>query len=316
MFHNILKTVGRLVSKNKLSILIYHQVFETNDPMRPSEPDSAEFSWQMKLLRENFNPISLIEAVVLLKENKLPPNSVCVTFDDGYLNNLTVAQPILEQYKIPATVYVATGFSHGINMWNDRLIDLIGNTELSSFNLQALQLPPEQVSDYASRRQLAYKLIPLIKYQDYQQRTAIIEQLYADNQARELPAKMMTPEQIKQLADLGVEIGAHTIDHPILASQSAEQQHQQITQSKIQLEQWLQQSVVGFAYPNGKPVDDYPTSAVDIIKQAGFGYAVSTTAGISTPTADFYQLNRFTPWNKTPTKFHINLIRNVVAHYV
>jgi peptidoglycan/xylan/chitin deacetylase (PgdA/CDA1 family) len=313
MFHTLLKTVGRRVSKNKLSILIYHQVFETNDPMRPSEPDSAEFSWQMKLLKEYFNPIALSEALELLKANKLPANSVCVTFDDGYLNNLTVAQPILEQYKIPATVYVATGFSHGTNMWNDRLIDLIGNTELSSFNLQALQLPTEQVSDFDSRRQLAYRLIPLIKYQDYQQRTAIIDQLYVDNQASEQPPKMMTPEQIKQLADLGVEIGAHTIDHPILASQNNEQQQKQIEQSKQQLEQCLQHPVLGFAYPNGKPIDDYPITAVDLVKQAGFDYAVSTTFGFSTPKADFYQLNRFTPWDKTPLRFHLRMIRNILG---
>ena len=313
MLHWMLKQLGQITSENKLSILIYHQVFAQNDPMRPSEPDAAEFAWQMKLLRDYFNPISLSKAVALLKVKKLPPNSVCVTFDDGYLNNLTVAQPILAQYNIPATVYVAPGFSHGANMWNDRLIDLIGNTAISSFNLHALQLPSEQVSDFDSRRQLAYKLIPLIKYQDYLQRIAILDQLYADNQASELPAKMMRPEQIKQLSDLGGEIGAHTVEHPILASQTIEQQQQQINQSKQQLEQWLLQPVMGFAYPNGKPIDDYPITAVDLVKQAGFDYAVSTTAGISTPTADFYQLNRFTPWDKTPSRFHLRMIRNMLG---
>lgn len=313
MLHWMLKQLSQLTSKNKLSILIYHQVFTQKDPMRPSEPDAAEFDWQMKLLKDNFNPLPLSEAITLLKMNKLPANSVCVTFDDGYLNNLTVAQPILAKYNIPATVYVATAFSQGGNMWNDRLIDLIGNANLSEFNLSALQLPNETVTDFASRRKLAYKLIPLIKYQDYQQRIAIINQLYADNQADEVADKMMTQEQVKQLAASGIEIGAHTVDHPILASQSAEQQQLQINQSKQQLEQWLQQTVVGFAYPNGKPIEDYPPSAVELVKQAGFDYAVSTSAGIATPTADFFQLNRFTPWDKTPAKFHLRMVRNILG---
>ncbi|WP_438863386.1 polysaccharide deacetylase family protein [Neptunicella sp.] len=312
MLHWMLKQLSQLTSKNKLSILIYHQVFAQKDPMRPSEPDAAEFDWQMKLLKDHFNPLPLSEAITLLKMNRLPANSVCVTFDDGYVNNLTVAQPILAKYEIPATVYVATGFSQGGNMWNDRLIDLIGNSSLSEFNLSTLQLPSENVTDITSRRELAYKLIPLIKYQDYQQRIAIIDQLYADNQADEVANKMMNPAQIKQLAETGVEIGAHTVDHPILASQSAEQQHQQINQSKQQLEQWLQQPVVGFAYPNGKPVEDYPLSAVEIVKQAGLDYAVSTSWGISTPQSDMFQLNRFTPWDKSPLKFHLRMVRNML----
>ncbi|GAC18555.1 polysaccharide deacetylase family protein [Paraglaciecola arctica] len=313
MLHWMLKQLGLITSKNKLSILIYHQVFSQKDPMRPSEPDTAEFAWQMALLGRYFNPVALPQAIELLKVGKLPANSVCVTFDDGYLNNLTVAQPVLQQYSIPATVYIATGFSSGGNMWNDRLIDLIGNPSISEFNLSALQLATEQVSDISSRRQLAYKLIPLIKYQDYQQRINIIDQLYTDNQANEVANKMMTPDEINQLAKLGVDIGAHTVDHPILASQNEGQQKHQIEQSKQQLEQWLNKGVNGFAYPNGKPVEDYPLSAVDLVKQSGFEYAVSTTSGLSTPVSDFYQLNRFTPWDKTPLKFHLRMIRNMLG---
>ena len=57
------------------------------------------------------NPISLLEAVKLIRvQNKIPPGSVVVTFDDGYLNNFTEALPILEEFKIPATIFLATDY--------------------------------------------------------------------------------------------------------------------------------------------------------------------------------------------------------------
>ena len=313
MLHWLLKQVGLLTSKNKLSILIYHQVVTERDPMRPSEPDTAEFRWQMQLIRDYFNPLPLTEAIKLLKQGQLPANSICVTFDDGYLNNLTVAQPILQELGIPATVYIATGFSHGSNMWNDRLIDLIGNQQITEFNLAALDLPVAKVSDWASRRELAYSLIPKIKYQDYQQRSTIIDQLYADNQTSEAKPKMMTPEQVKQLSELGIEIGAHTVDHPILKSQTLAEQTRQISESKQTLESWINKPVTGFAYPNGKPDNDYTSEAVVAVAAAGFDYGVSTQWGISTPQAKWCELNRFTPWDKSSSKFHLRLIRNLLS---
>ena len=49
--------------KQRLSTLIYHRVLPGHDPMRPNEPTIADFDWQMRLLRDNFNPLPLVEAV-------------------------------------------------------------------------------------------------------------------------------------------------------------------------------------------------------------------------------------------------------------
>ncbi|NMP33053.1 polysaccharide deacetylase family protein [Thalassotalea sp. M1531] len=310
MLHSICKLLGRLGSKNKLSILIYHQVLEQAEPMHPSEPDKVRFRWQMKLLRDHYNPLSLSQATRLLKEGNLPANSVCVTFDDGYLNNLEVALPILKEFDIPATVFVATRFSEGGNMWNDRLIDLVGNQTLSTIDLSVLNLSIENLGNWQARNQLVKKLIPMIKHKDYQERQRIVDRLYKANHVEESPAKMMTPAQVKELAEAGVEIGAHTVDHPILKSQTVNEQKQQIEESKQTIEEWIGQSVAGFAYPNGQPNNDYTEETVEQVKQASYNYAVSTRWGISTPESDMLQLNRFTPWDRTPTKFHLRLTRN------
>ena len=310
MIDHICRLLGQATSRNKLSILIYHQVLAAPDPMRPNEPDRQRFRWQMQLLRKHFNPLPLHEAIQLLREERLPANSVCVTFDDGYLNNLEIAQPILEEFGIPATVYVATAFSAGINMWNDRLIDLIGDTKLSSLNLSPLEQEEVKLGGWDERRALVKRLIPMIKHQDFRERQQVVDKLYQENRQSEYPVKMMTPAQVQTLASLGIEIGAHTVDHPILKSHTATEQKYQLATSKNTIEAWLDKPVLGFAYPNGQPEHDYTQQTVELVAEQGFEYAVSTRWGISIPQSDQYQLNRFTPWDKNPKRFHMRLVQN------
>jgi peptidoglycan/xylan/chitin deacetylase (PgdA/CDA1 family) len=307
MLHKILQVAGKLLGRNKLSILIYHQVLAKPDPMRPSEPTAEIFDWQMRLLRDYFTPLSLQEALQRLQNNTLPANAVCVTFDDGYLNNLTVAQPILAKYSIPATVYVATAFSQGSNMWNDRLIYLFSQPERQQLLLDNTQLP---LTDAADRCSKAQQWLKKLKYLPISQRLEKIDQFYQQNNVSEQEPLMMSPAQIKQLSDSGVTIGAHTVNHPILKVMPEEQQLQEITQSRLQLETWLGKPVQHFAYPNGVKDTDFDETTVKLVTGAGFSSAVITNWGICTAATPPHLLNRFTPWDKSPLKFHCRLTLN------
>ena len=307
MLHKILQVTGKLLGRNKLSILIYHQVLAKPDPMRPSEPTTEIFDWQMRLLRDYFTPLSLQEALQHLQNHTLPANAVCVTFDDGYLNNLTVAQPILAKYGIPATVYVATAFSQGSNMWNDRLIYLFSQPERQQLLLDDTQLA---LTDAADRRNKAQQWLKKLKYLPIAQRLEKIDQFYQQNNATEQEPLMMSPAQIKQLSDSGVTIGAHTVNHPILKVMPEEQQLQEITQSRQQLENWLGKPVQHFAYPNGVKDIDFDDTTVKLVTEAGFSSAVITNWGICTAATPPHLLNRFTPWDKSPLKFHCRLTLN------
>ena len=312
LVHTLLKLAGKYLGKGRLSILIYHQVFAQQDVMRPSEPTAEMFEWQMNLLRQYYTPLSLTAALQALKENKLPENAVCVTFDDGYENNLTIAQPILAKYQIPATVYVATGFSKGQNMFNDRVLDLLGDVSYNQFDLSAVSLGTCLVSSQAERIALAHQVIAALKYLNYRERSDKVDQIYQANNAGEYPARMMTHEQIKVLANSGVEIGAHTHDHPILKTLSTQDQQQQLRQSKVELEELLSKPVKHFAYPNGKLDDDYSVTTVDLVAELGFESAVSTHWGVSGETSDVFQLKRFTPWDISPLRFDTRLRLNQI----
>ncbi|MFD2167322.1 polysaccharide deacetylase family protein [Thalassotalea euphylliae] len=308
IFHRVLHGLFKLVAKPQLSMLIYHQVVESRDAMRPDEPTAAEFEWQMALVSQYFTPMSLSDAKKALANDSLPKDAICVTFDDGYVNNLTVAQPILEKYDVPATVYVATGFCDGDNMFNDRIIDLIGDDKRSSVNLESLDMGIVTLESIEQRITLYSNVIKQIKYLTYPERKATIDKLYKANDCAEYPSRMMTPSQIKALSDTGVTIGAHTVDHPILRTLTEAEQRKQISDSKTMLENLVGKVVCHFAYPNGKLGDDYSSETRNIVEEQGFETAVSTHNGVSNKETDIFQLKRFTPWDKSPLKFHLRLL--------
>jgi peptidoglycan/xylan/chitin deacetylase (PgdA/CDA1 family) len=310
MLHSMLKMAGQLLSRGKLSILIYHQVLAEFDPMRPTEPTAKMFDWQMALLARYFTPLSLNEALERLAAGTLPANAVCVTFDDGYLNNLTVAQPILAKYRIPATVYVATAFRQGDNMWNDRIQDLCADQRR-----QQLKTAEGAVAlgDWPSRIAAAQQLLKQLKYLPVAERLQAVDALYQLNHAADYPARMMNDAQLQQLAALGVTIGAHTHNHPILKSLDSEAQQIEIAQNKNLLEQILQLPVEHFAYPNGVEGRDFDDVAVQLVAAAGFKSAVMTNWGYSTADTPVHRLKRFTPWDQQPLKFHLRLIKNYLT---
>jgi len=107
-----------------------------------------------------------------------------------------------------------------------------------------------------------------------------------------------------------MEIGAHTVTHPILARLDPERAASEIGDSKRRLEAITGSPVSLFAYPNGKPGRDYRREHVGMVKQLGFEAAVSAAQGVAHAASDSFQLPRFTPWDRTPGKFVLRLFHN------
>ncbi len=306
--HKLLTTVTR---KPKLSILIYHRVFDQLDPFHADVPDTTLFSWQMELLHRYYNVVSLADAIELLKSGELPARTACVTFDDGYADNFLHALPVLKQWQIPATFFVASGFLNGGMMWNDILLESIRHLEDDQLDLQAVGLERYGLGDLQQRQQLATQLLPTIKYMSPSQRSEVTQYL-AELAKHQLPDDlMMTTQQLKQLHASGMEIGGHTVSHPILSSLTMQQAEQEISEGRNQLSTLLDGTRIRFfAYPNGKPGHDYTKEHANVVKQLGFEGAVSTHCSASTVDSDLYQLPRFTPWDTTPVKFAVRLMKN------
>lgn len=93
-------------------ILMYHRV-DTLPQFDQLTVSPQQFSQQMDVLAKSHRVISLTQALTELASGKVRRNTVVITFDDGYLDNLTQALPIMEKRGLPACVFVTTDFAAG-----------------------------------------------------------------------------------------------------------------------------------------------------------------------------------------------------------
>ncbi|WP_227496638.1 polysaccharide deacetylase family protein [Massilia litorea] len=103
--------IGLLSSQRSLVVVNYHRVLARPDPLLDTEPDVATFHWQMALLAECFNVMPLYEALRALDEGRLPPRTVCITFDDGYRSVHDLALPILRKFRLRPRSSLPPAFS-------------------------------------------------------------------------------------------------------------------------------------------------------------------------------------------------------------
>jgi peptidoglycan/xylan/chitin deacetylase (PgdA/CDA1 family) len=290
-----------------LSIVAFHRVLPERDPLVPDQICASEFERQLKAIGRWFTVLPLSKAVALLREGTLPVRSACITFDDGYADNATIALPILRRHGMSATFFVATGFLNGGRMWNDTIIEAVRRAQGKTLALDGFAL---DIATLDSRRSALAQVINALKYRPLKERQERADAV-ASAVAAPLPSDlMMSSDQVTELLHSGMEIGAHTVNHPILANLPDDRAYAEIRDSKQELENLTGRPVTLFAYPNGKPGTDYLPSHVRMARELKFTAAVSTAWGVATGNTDRHQLPRFTPWDKAPGKFVLRLLHN------
>ncbi|MCX7097493.1 MAG: polysaccharide deacetylase family protein [Methylococcales bacterium] len=296
-----------LGKRKKLFILIFHRVLDGPDSLRPWEIDSETFAWQMALIAKYFNVMAFSEAIERMENHTLPSRAMCITFDDGYADNYTNALPILLQNKLSAIFFIASGYLDGGRMWNDSVIESLRVMPGSRLDLSKIGLDSYDISSEQKKADSAIAIIQNIKHLDPDVRTQHTDYIVSLAK-KELPHDLMlSSQQLAKLHVSGMEIGGHTVSHPILATLSLDAVKQEVCDNKASLERLLSAQVRFFAYPNGKPGQDYLPEQVHVIKNCGYEAAVSTLPGVSTALDDPWQLARFTPWDKHPLKFMLRI---------
>lgn len=296
----------------RLTILFYHRVLPQPDPLRPGESHAALFDRQMALLARCFRPMALGDAIAALREDRLPPRACCVTFDDGYADNLTVALPILQRYAIPASVFVATDYLDGGRMFNDAIIDCIGAVRAPQLDLRPLDLGLLTLGSVEERRAAVASILRVIRYLPPRERDervrAIVSAAGIAPLSRDL---MLTTPQLRQLAHAGIDIGGHTMSHAMLTTLTDEEAASEIGGGKRVLEELLDRPVRHFAYPNGVPQRDYHRGHAELVKRLGFDLALSTARGVAAAERlDAFQLPRYAPWGQSTLALSARLARN------
>ncbi|MDZ7752509.1 MAG: polysaccharide deacetylase family protein [Gammaproteobacteria bacterium] len=308
-FRKALDLALRDPGRRRLSVLVYHRVLNAPDSIYAGDVDAATFRWQMGLVKEYLNPLPLPEAVERLAQGTLPPRAVSITFDDGYADNHALALPILQDLGLHATFFIATDFLNGGIMFNDAIAESVWAMAGERLDLRALGLGEYPLDTEKARQETACIIIKQLKHLDRAERDRQVEAIVTRSRARP-PSLMMTDAQVRALAAAGMEVACHTKSHPILKKLQLSEAEAEIAGAREVLEGVIGEKVRLFAYPNGIPGYDYEQVHVDLIRRLGFMAAASTRWGVADRNTDRFQLPRFTPWDRTPTRFMYHMVQN------
>ncbi len=282
-------------------VLAYHQVGrQSPDPLHVSVPEKL-FASQMEELRRSWNPVTLDEMVGGLAQGNLPRRSVAVTFDDGYAGVLFGALPALERWKIPATVFISSGYLDGKKeFWWDELQRIVWESKREPAEWKGLPEDARMRFYLGMPREDAFGIL------HYALRAFPPDEIRAEmdricREARCRPAaprpdvRPLTARECSRLAANGlISIGAHTVRHAWLAALKDTSQKTEMADSRHALEKLLGRPVRALSYPYGSRESE-TTVTLRLARELGFNYACANVKAAVHGGSDRYWIPRVTP---------------------
>ncbi len=268
----------RRLKRRRLLVLMYHGVVE--EPLAPfcwHQLPLAEFRAQIDWVAGRFNVLPLDEALARLADGTLPANACAITFDDGYRSNVALAEPILEERGLSATVFLPTdAITKGRLLWPDRsylalTLQGAGSAKIA-WTLDQLKAMPRAKKDA--------RVVAL---------TARTE-LEAASQARAF--RLLDWGEVRAARERGVlSFGPHATTHEILSRCEDDEVRRQVQGSVDALRKETGVEATVFAYPNGR-AQDFDDRARAALQEAGVRFALTTMEGRNGRDADLLALRR------------------------
>lgn len=303
LFHLGVFRVYKLANQNVISILMYHGCWPGNIDAElkyyaGKHIEPLEFENQLKLIRKYCSPVSLLD---VLYKNNVPPNAVVITFDDGYRNNFQYAFPLLKKYHVPATIFVTTGFVDRKHfLWTDRLAFMIINSMRNDIvNLKKYNI----VLRLGSKKDRIFSIVSSkqqLKDCPEDERIEALDKIEDELSIRYdwgvVPPILqpLTWDEIREMKHSNfVEIGSHTVSHPILSQCNYEKQCYEMKTSRDRISEELGNDCILFAYPNGER-SDYTKDTIRLLKKLEYKCALTTVAGyMERHEKENYEIKRF-----------------------
>ncbi len=283
----------RLANRGKALIVMYHRVGEG---INGAVLSPSAFEEQIAYLKSRYSIVSLSAiADCIIKDQELPAGLAAITVDDGYRDAYDHIFPILKKFEVPATIFVVTKFIDGQTwLWTDKLRYLTSRIDAQSLDAALQEL---SLNVTLNRQQSQFEKVNCIntalKAMPDAEKEAALQKLAALTGV----AVPVTPpaefsalswEQVREMDGNGVEIGSHTVSHPILTQISPERLHSELTDSRIRLEAELGRSVDLFCYPNGNRNPQVEAA----VRRAGYKCAVTATPGFTYARSNPFALER------------------------
>lgn len=296
--------------RGRVAVLTYHRVLR--DPalrMTWSHPGIVvsrdTFAMHLRTISQDLNPLSLAELIEFVCTSRaLPARSCLVTFDDGWLDTYREAWPLLQEFRIPAVVFLPTSLiTHRLNFWQEdisRLLHAAWQTSrsegpgrshaasvLASGDLNwLLGIPPDRI------RCTIRESVNRMKTWPDERRAQLHEDLRAYTPSSALGAdnvdQLMDWQAVRDMASSGVTFGAHGSSHRVFVRLGVEDLQQEVHESHSVIEDQLGCPPTALSYPNG----DYNDIATAFVRQAGFQVAFTTRSGLVSSDQPRYELPR------------------------
>ncbi len=274
--------------RHSLIIFNFHRIRNDGQAVESSFDDGvfgptvSVFEKQMEWLSGRFNILSETELIQLKDETNLPSEpSVAITFDDGYIDNYTLAYPVLKRFEIPAIFFIPSAplIERKLGWW-DIIAYLVKNTSESIVRFKNREFfPREEPEPMIAFFKERMALDPATKTQ-----TLIPELASLCNVA--LPSRecqdreLMTWEQLREVSQNRIAIGSHTHSHRVLATLSSEVQPNELSRSKKELERRIGLRVRTLSFPVGGYEHFSPTTQ-KLAKECGYELAFSFNTGVN-----------------------------------
>ncbi len=263
-----------------------------------------DFDAHVRMLKSHFDVIGIDDLASAIgdasrDDTRRRHRFAMITFDDGYIDNYELAFPVLKARNATATFFLTTGFVSDRRFgWWDEIAWMVRLSPRREVRLEAPWFEPavdlwtdsaDELIAHLLRRFYSLPGHETARYLDW------IAKVTGSGRAPAILSETlwMNWDQVREMADAGMSIGAHTVTHPVLANLSAEEQLFEVLESRLVIEQAIGQSVTAFSYPVGRR-DAFNADTRNALSQAGFDWAFSYYGGfVSGHTADRFDIPRF-----------------------
>jgi peptidoglycan/xylan/chitin deacetylase (PgdA/CDA1 family) len=281
--------LSRALSAGMARIVMYHNFGGPN----ATDPDALNVEGirrQFEYLHRHFHVVPLLDlAERLASGRKLDRCTVALTIDDGRRNCYEFLFPLMKEFKFPAAFFVVSSFIRGEDwIWTDKVLWLSEQSR-----------PPDEL--VPGKLEGVFRSLNRVRPEERNARIEAMATSVGVTIPRTAPAKYSpcSWSELREMADSGLmEIGSHTMTHPILSSVTDEESFDELTRSRAQIEEGIGRSVRSFCFPNGMPGDFRPNQ-VRQVADAGYDCSVIAQFGMVRNSSDRYQLPRIGMARKT-----------------
>jgi peptidoglycan/xylan/chitin deacetylase (PgdA/CDA1 family) len=283
---------------------MYHEVGKSiyYDEGVPTRLFEDEIKYLLKL---RFRVLPLCEALEVIRKEPGKPHRIAVlTFDDAYKGVYENALPIMLKYGIRGTIYPVAGFmERRVAHWASQIGFVIKNVRVpSTIRINALNKTFVINSEHDKNTVLSC-LLNMLPRLDVNEINMIIHELseYIDNSSKRTMQRlyeeiMMNCDQLKEMSELGFEVGGHGYWHLGLTNISKEDLYREIKNSLNFVNKFMNNSICEirtFAYPYGL----YNNEVINVLKEVGFHAAVIMTPIINKIVGlKQYEIGRIPPY--------------------